>query len=308
MALPDRKIYVQKPKETRLLSAKALAALDKLPESDWIYQTKHDGCAMMILVGVNIVRIFSREGKECFSMPHVAEAIRQVSPPNMVYFAEAWHSNTEFRAISGEFRRGAAKAEGFLDAFLHDSVTLQEFRKGISERPYHERFDDCRKVATADGVVKTVPCGVSVVDLAEMVEHIRKTYGLLYELDGYMKKQIRGIWIAGDDMEGRCLKLKDKITVDLKCVGVVEGKGKFAGMVGALLVEWRGEVVPVGGGKLKTAQRQAYWACAHAVCKPHPNGIVGKIVEVHALTITPDGQLREPVYQRIRDDKTEPSE
>jgi DNA ligase-1 len=300
MALPDRKIYVQKPKETRLLSTKALAALDKLPESDWIYQTKHDGCSMMILVGVNIVRIFSREGKECHSMPHVAEAIRLSSPPNMVYFAEAWHSNTEFRAISGEFRRGAAKAEGFLEAWLYDSVTLQEFRKGISERPYTERYNDCRLVGMGSEVVKLIPCAESVATLAEMVEHIRKDYGLLYELDGYMKKQRGANWIAGDDMEGRTLKLKDKISVDLKVTGMVEGKGKFAGMLGAPLVEWRGEVVPVGGGKLTTKQRKEYWA--------NPALFVGKIVEVHALTITPDGQLREPVYQRIRDDKTEPSE
>jgi DNA ligase-1 len=296
MSLPDRKIFVQKPKETRLLSTKANKALELLPESDWIYQTKHDGCSMMILVGVNIVRIFSREGKECFSMPHVAEAIKNSSPPNMVYFAEAWHSNTEFRAISGEFRRGAAKAEGFLEAWLYDSVTLQEFRLGVSDRPYHERYNDCKLVGLGSEVVKMIPSAEAVTTLAEMVEHIRKTYGLLYELDGYMKKQRNAGWSAGDDMEGRTLKLKDKISVDLKCVGFVEGKGKFAGMVGAPLVEWRGAVVPVGGGKLTNDDRR------------NPDRFVGKIVEVHALTITPDGQLREPVYQRVRDDKTEPSE
>jgi DNA ligase-1 len=296
MSLPDRKIYVQKPKETRLLSTKANKALELLPESDWIYQTKHDGCSMMILVGVNIVRIFSREGKECFSMPHVAEAIKNSSPPNMVYFAEAWHSNTPFAEVSGEFRRGAAKAEGFLEAWLYDSVTLQEFRLGVSERPYTERYNDCRLVGTGSEVVKLVPCAEAVSTLAEMVEHIRKTYGLLYQLDGYMKKQRNAGWVAGDDSEGRTLKLKDKISVDLKCVGFVEGKGKFAGMVGAPLVEWRGDVVPIGGGKLTNDDRR------------NPERFVGKIVEVHALTITPDGQLREPVYQRVRDDKTEPSE
>jgi DNA ligase-1 len=302
MGLPDRKIYVQKPKETRLLSTKANKALELLPESDWIYQTKHDGCSMMILVGVNIVRIFSREGKECFSMPHVAEAVRLRSAPNMVYFAEAWHPDVPFAEVSGEFRRGAAKAEGFLEAWLYDSVTLQEFRLGVSERPYSERYAACTEmrwsihdVADKD-MIQVVPCADVVTTLAENVEHIRKTYGLLYQLDGYMKKQRNAGWVAGDDSEGRTLKLKDKISVDLKCVGFVEGKGKFAGMVGAPLVEWRGDVVPIGGGKLTNDDRR------------NPERFVGKIVEVHALTITPDGQLREPVYQRVRDDKTEPSE
>ena len=117
-----------------------------------------------------------------------------------------------------------------------------------------------------------------------------------------MAKQSGAGWDAGVDNSGRTIKLKDKISVDLLCVGVTEGKGKFAGMVGSLTVLWGGKREEVNGGKLTTKERQEYFS---------PEGsaaIVGKIVEVHALGITPDGKLREPVFQHVRHDKTEPSE
>ncbi len=78
MSLPDRKYLTHRPQEQRNLSAKAQAALAELPPERFLYQTKHDGCSIQILVGINVVRIFSREGKECVSMPHIAEHFRKV--------------------------------------------------------------------------------------------------------------------------------------------------------------------------------------------------------------------------------------
>ncbi|WYW04176.1 ATP-dependent DNA ligase [Pseudomonas phage vB_PpuP-IPa-2] len=300
MALPDRKIYVQKPQELRKLSAKAVDSLGKLPAEEFVYQHKHDGCSMMILVGVNVVRIFSREGNEVKSMPHIAEAIRKLSQdrPNMVYFGEAYHNDMLFHDINGAFRRQSP--QDFLQAWLFDAVTLQEFREGTSKRPYSERVKALRGVAYVGDDAKIIPVATygNIAAASAAVEPWRKQG--LYELDGFMQKMLSAGWDAGVDNEGRSIKLKDCISVDLRCVGVVEGKGKFAGKVGALEVEWRGNVVQVSGGKLKTKEREALFA--------DPSGIVGSIVEVHALSITPDGQLREPRYQRIRDDKTEPSE
>lgn len=300
MSLPDRKIYVQKPQELRKLSAKAATALALLPEDEFVYQHKHDGCSMMILVGINVVRIFSREGNEVKSMPHIAEAIRKLSQdrPNMVYFGEAYHPDMLFHDINGAFRRQSP--QDFLQAWLFDCVTLQEFREGTSKRPYSQRVKALRGVLSGDPAARIMPVATygTLVEAAAAVEPWRAVG--LYELDGFMKKQLSAGWDAGVDNEGRSLKLKDSISVDLRCVGTVEGKGKFAGMVGALVVEWRGEHVVVSGGKLKTKERQALW--------DDPSGIVNHIVEVHALSITPDGQLREPRYQRTRDDKTEPSD
>ena len=296
MSLPDRKILVQKPKELRNLSAKAVAALDQLPDEAWVYQPKLDGCSVMILVGINVVRIFSREGKECLSLPHVAEHVRRHSPPNMAYFGEAYHPDKEFPEISGMFRRQSPQPE--LQVWLFDAVTLQEFRAGKADRPYDHRVKAVRTVMDKDVGVLPVGLFKSVELCQDWIDQVRDRYKL--RLDGMMKKQAAGIWEAGDDREGRTLKLKDHISVDLRVLGVEEGQGKFQGMAGRLIVEWRGNPVPVSGGKMTNEERLKYWL--------NPAEIDGFIVEVHALGLTPDGQLREPRFQRIRDDKTEPSE
>ncbi len=297
MALPERKYLVHKPQEVRNLSAKAQEQLD-LGDGNWTFQHKFDGCHVIVLVGINIVRIFSREGKECFSMPHIAEHFRVNSHPNMVYFGEAYHPNMEFKDISGMFRR--QKPQDPLHFFAFDAVTLQEFRAGSSSRPYIERIKALRTVA--DAAAQVVPAGLypDQVKALEAAEHLRATTGWKYGLDGLIAKQIDGTWEAGVDRQGRQLKLKDHISVDLEVAGLVNGEGKFDGMIGALRVYWRGNTVQISGGKLTNDERQHYWL--------NPDLLIGKIVEVHALGLTPDGKLREPRFQRIRDDKAEPSE
>ena len=304
MSLPDRKYQTHKPQELRNLAPKARDAVD-FADGSWVFQTKHDGCHVIVLVGINIVRIYSREGKECVSMPHIAEYFRLNSAPNMVYFGEVWNMNMEFKDISGMFRRQRPGTE--LQFWPFDSVTLQEFRAGKSERPYIQRLRALKTIAnTTEGVIPVITHD-TVAECQDVVDRMR-AHGYKFELDGFMAKKIDGGWEAGVDRQGLQIKLKDVVSLDLECVGVIEGAGKFAGMVGALEVMHKGERVTVSGGKLTDAQRQTYWACANAVCKPHPNGIIGKIVEVNILGFTPDGKLREPRFQRVRWDKSEPSE
>lgn len=297
MALPERKYLVHKPQEVRNLSAKAQEQLD-LGDGNWTFQHKFDGCHVIVMVGINVVRIFSREGKECFSMPHIAEHIRKTSAPNMVYFGEAYHPNMEFKDISGMFRRQKPQDELFF--FPFDAVTLQEFRTGSSSRAYIDRIKALRVIGNAAEQVVPANLYRDQASALEAAAHLRSTTGWKWGLDGLMAKQVEGTWEAGVDRQGRQLKLKDHLSLDLEVCGLVNGEGKFDGMIGALRVYWRGQPVQISGGKLTNDERQLYWQ--------NPDLLVGKIVEVHALGLTPDGKLREPRFQRIRDDKTEPSE
>lgn len=297
MALPDRKYLTHKPQEQRNLSLKANSNID-LNDGKWVFQSKHDGCQIMILVGVNVVRIFSREGKEAVSLPHIAEHFRLNSHPNMVYFGEVWHSDQEFKDISGKFRRQSPQYD--LEAWLFDSVTLQEFRAGASGRPYCRRLQALSHVLNATAGVYPVIQRFDIESLAAAITGIRAETGLKFGLDGMMAKHVDGPWKAGIDNEGYQLKLKDVLSVDLEIVDLIEGEGKFAGMTGALQVKWKGTIATVSGGRMTNDDRVFWWE--------HRQQIKGKIAEVHALGTTPDGKLREPRFQRLRDDKTEPSE
>lgn len=302
--LPSRKILVHKPVEFRNLCAEAKTRIVSVSNSEWLWQMKYDGCHAIVVVHDGGVQIFSREGNECLAGDHLRKEFRDRGYPNGAYFGEFWHMGLPFKDISGIFRRqysDGRSAECVLKLF--DYVELDEFGAGYSPVCYGARWDRLQRIvnkATPDGMSK-IQCAYTFVysdegyQRAEDCTYQMRQLGHVYGLDGYVAKRYGGDWTAGNGAKGQTIKVKDHISVDLRCVAVEEGKGKFEGMIGSLLVEWKGAIVPVSGGRLTNDERREIDIC-------------GKIVEVHALGLTPDGQLREPRFQRIRYDKTEPSE
>jgi len=94
------------------------------------------------------------------------------------------------------------------------------------------------------------------------------------------------------------MKIKEELTLDLLVVGMEEGKGKYDGTLGALvLLDSKNTLHTVSG--MTDTMRVAWWE--------NREMIVGKVVEVKAMKWLPDGQLREPRFVSIRYDKL-PSE
>lgn len=302
--LPTRKHLVHKPVEFRNLCKEAKERIKDVCNSQWLWQMKYDGCHAIVVVHDGGVDAFSREGNVVKSMDHILKEFRDRGYPNGAYFGEFWSMGHNFPEISGTFRRQYSDERSAQFCYkLFDYVELAEFGAGHSPVCYGARWDRVQQQ-----VAKCTPDGLSKIQLAYTFAYsdegldsaaasaeLMRTLGHIYGLDGYVAKRYGGDWTAGDGAKGQTIKVKDHISVDLRCIAVEEGKGKFEGMIGSLLVEWRGQVVPVSGGKLTNDERHNIELC-------------GKIVEVHALGLTPDGQLREPRYQRVRHDKTEPSE
>jgi ATP-dependent DNA ligase len=97
--------------------------------------------------------------------------------------------------------------------------------------------------------------------------------------DGIMMRQ-------GDNW----LKVKHVQTLDVKITGVVQGKGKRKGQVGALLTT-HGRV----GTGFNVEVGKALWRTRDT--------IIGKTVEVEALEMTERGRFRHARYIRMRPDK-----
>jgi DNA ligase-1 len=306
--LPKRKTLVHKPVEFRNLCAEAKKRIASVCNEDWLWEIKYDGVHGILVVTPESSHLYSREGNECISCPHIIEASRKLKPA--VYFGEVWSMFMEFPEISGAFRRQYASEESAkLRYKVFDMVSLDEFQIGVSNDSFELRRENLwASTGAARGDDINFPiqqvAGFTYSDEAlgqtnSHIEDMRRSS--VFGTDGFIAKRKGGDWTAGNGAKGQTIKVKDHISVDLRCVGFVEGLGKFAGMVGALLVTFKGQTVPVGGGKLTDKERLAYFT-------DPAYHIVGKIVEVHALGLTPDGQLREPRFQRIRDDKLEPSE
>jgi DNA ligase-1 len=313
--LPARRHLVHKPVEFRNLCAEAKKRIESVCTDKWLWQIKYDGCMGIVLKRGDSAQMYSREGNNVLSCAHILQELIDKDYPDGAYFGEVWSAGMEFKDISGMYRRQYSddRSKSQLVYKLFDYVPMREFMCGVDNVCYGARWmrlSNAHSVRnhTGDNKVQLAHTFVySDAALEESDNGIKqlREWGHVFGTDGYVAKAYGGDWTAGDGKKGQTIKVKDHISVDLRCRGVVEGEGKFTGMVGALLVEWRGQVVTVSGGKLTNDERRKYFNPQDLYAL---GGIRGQIVEVHALGLTPDGQLREPRFQRIRHDKTEPSE
>lgn len=87
------------------------------------------------------------------------------------------------------------------------------------------------------------------------------------------------------------IKIKGRVTADLKCIDIVEGTGKYTGLIGSLVLkDSKGRVVAVGSGLDDNLRNK------------DKNYFLNKIIEIEYEQII-DTYIQ-PTFIRIRDDKT----
>jgi len=95
------------------------------------------------------------------------------------------------------------------------------------------------------------------------------------------------------------MKMKQIETLDLKIVGVFEGKGKYAGQLGGIIVDYLGKPVRVGSG-FSDSQRSTFWGDP---LWSNAKELIGRTAEVCYMEATDTGSLRHPRFITFRDDK-----
>ena len=121
--------------------------------------------------------------------------------------------------------------------------------------------------------------------------------------EGAIVKPLDGVYVKKRSYAW--LKIKGEETNDLFITGAFEGTGKYEGMLGGVIVDFNGVAVRVGGG-LSEAQRVELWADYQNDITPGKGPfhlLLGKMIEVEAHEVTPDGSLRHPRFVRFRSDK-----
>ena len=92
------------------------------------------------------------------------------------------------------------------------------------------------------------------------------------------------------------LKVKVMQDADLKIIGLKEGEGKFAGTLGALIVDYKGNPVGVGSG-LHDSLRNQIWK--------NPEYYIGRVAKIRYFeeTLDKDGvpSIRFPVFDEMRE-------
>lgn len=262
-----------------------------LPLNEYEQQAKYDGCCAILKFGKGgrYLGAWSRTGEEAVSMKNIGDRMYTAYGQRLedtAFIGEAWWPGKgEFNKISGEFR--TQKPSDKLLFVINDAIPLVDFENGECRVPYIERVCEWRNSVGlvwffAENWLPGHGCP------QERCNQLVKAGGF----DGLILRKQDGFWKVGRGTTGEIIKVKQKLSFDLRVLEVNTEVGEKTGRdVYKLVVDFRGKRLGVGSG-LPHKREEV------------PN--VGDIVEVEAMDYSSDGLLREPRYKGVRFDKVRP--
>lgn len=281
-----------------------------------IVTEKLDGIRRILVKENGVVRCYSRSGHEDTGLVDIInEAVHL--PDNTVYDGELL-ADGEFkdciaqRQATNSIANSKGKKTG-LTFNVFDAVPLDEFHRGVSEN---------------SALTRKIFLGALLMD--ESIQHLEEeqwpkliaAYGLHTELKyikpvpilGYIKNFsevepiVASIWARGGEgvmlntatgkyeikRSKELLKVKHTEEHVLTVVDMVEGTGKFEDMLGALIVEYKGNRLGVGSG-FTDQQRVHIWN--------HNFEYIGRQVEIETFgeskNALGDVSLNCPIFKRF---------
>ncbi len=259
-------------------------------------ETKHDGKRIIAIAREGEpVRFYSRNGHEDAGYQHIKEQLSALAADRELVF--------DGELMFGMFGDRKAK-EHEADYVVFDLLTWDEW---LAQKCTRKQSDRTHAIYDLGGIDRLGPNilgpNASVVNsLEEAMVYYREV--LNNGSEGVMLKdpnagyQFKRGW--------HWQKIKPELSEDLTVVGVFEGEGKYARMLGGVVVDFNGKEVRVGSG-FADYQRKMWWVnSAGGPVAPEEvvfSELVGKTVEVLYTEVTPDGSLRFPRFKCVRDDK-----
>ena len=308
--LKDNSVLVAKPdihlKPPEFL--KTIRQSDRPVSVEW----KDDGS--LANVAIHDLRAFYRSHRpegECYydKLP----AIEDVSNHSPVWLARRFFPGPEQEGtvLRGELHHpdGAARVGGILNALPEKSIQIQRERgpvefyvwdiakfkgRDVSQMPYGRRRElyeaviaEIRLFNRHLHVVPAMPEGSDPVEFYRAIVHDPR--GLPWS---------EGVVVKHQDSPDLWFKVKANDTLDVRVVRCIEGAGKFAGSLGAMVVEGpTGVESEIGSFQLTSEQRRWIWE--------HRDVLTGQIAEVRALTVNESGAIRAGVFVRFHPSRSE---
>lgn len=168
---------------------------------------------------------------------------------------------------------------------VFDYLTIDEYESGYSNRPYTDRMASI--LSSGIPIANIVECKI-LLNHEVLNNYMDEVTTAGWE--GLMLMDPNWKWENTKSRKVSFVKYKDRPTADLICVGVTEGEGKYAGLIGALILEdSECRTVNVGSG-LSDADRMR-----------DPSYFIDKVIEIKYEQIL-DTYIQ-PTYKCIRHDK-----
>lgn len=259
-----------------------------------IVQEKYDGVYCIARRINDSVHFFSRSGNEFLSMNHLQDPINELltsSNSDFIIF-EAYSPGTPLNVITGWCRDSKRQHEE-IKGIVHDCLTTGEYSNN-SPTPYQKRLarlvSAFNSVNGADRLL--LPDQITAKTYADIDLFVNAIWSKSGE--GIVIKNPSAPYTRGS-RNVNLMKLKRAMSYDLEVIDLEEGQGKYKFMTGKLICRWKnGTTINVGSG-LSDDQRAQWWT--------NKSAIIGKIVQVDAMSLSSKGQLREPVFKCVRLDK-----
>ncbi len=285
----------------------------------FIATEKLDGIRRILVKEKSRCRLYSRSGIEDEGLVEIIEEAKYL-PDNTVYDGELlaigiYENSIALRQATNSIANRKGIRTGVLFN-IFDIIPIDEFKRGASKYTALNRKvllgsmfgdegvqylrDDWAKLLVAFDLghkfrtIKAVPIlGVVSTDeeITELVAPIWERGG-----EGIMLNTFEGYYEL--KRSNSLLKVKYVESMDLKVVDIQEGTNKYEGMMGALIVDYKGYRVGVGSG-FSDEERQRFW--------DNPEEIIGKTIEVDTFGESKDQlgnvSLNCAIYKGVRYDK-----
>lgn len=285
-----------------------------------IVTEKLDGIRRILVKENGVCRCYSRSGHEDTGLIEIVEDAKYL-PNNTVYDGELLAAGTFKDCIAQrQATNSIANSKGAKTGLTYnvfDMVPLDEFRAGISKDK---------------ALVRKITLGATLMDEsiqlleAEKWPMLIQAFGIHHELKAIRPVPILGlvkcmadvepivndIWARGGEgvmlnssvgkyeikRSKELLKVKHTEEHTLEVVDILEGTGKFEGMMGALVVDYNGNKLGVGSG-FNDAQRKDIW--------DNPEKYLGCSIEIdtfgESTNAIGEKSLNCPIFKRFVGDE-----
>lgn len=217
-------------------------------------QIKYDGVRLIALINEGTVTFKTRNGK-IVDLPDLAKAIEALPFDNYILDGEITlqqGTSNERTSVSGMINsamHGGSIDESILVFNVFDTMSLAEFTTCKGLLPYSSRFAHVNSILYTSEDPRLVVAHTNEVHNPEgALQLYEAVLNLGYE--GLILKPHEHYYTFKRSKDW--VKVKEVISADLRCTGIIDGTGKYEGMIGALTCEGKVDgkdvVVNVGSG------------------------------------------------------------
>lgn len=231
----------------------------------------------------------SRNGKVYENFPTIVEALRLLGYNEDIPDGEIMSDDFQSMQKSA-FASKRGTTVGDVKYFIFDVIQNNEFSRKICDRNFSLRLKELEKYKDRHPLIKVVE-----TIMCNTWEEVYDAHARFIEqgFEGTMVRLNKPYEFKRTD---NLMKIKDMLSQDCTIKQVIEGKGKYAGVMGAIKVlQEDGQTLCEVGTGFSDEARAEFWK--------NKKSIIGSIVEIKFQELTPDGVMRFPVFMRFRNDK-----